>query len=73
MIDCGNCGLDLPPTRADGLYCEDDDMMCGGCGTANVIGIDDGDGCAYVSRWTCKHGRDCETPCRECDAEDAKP
>ena len=76
MLDCGNCGLEFAPTRADGLYHEDDEHTCADCGAVNVIGVDsriedDEVPEAYVIGWRCRHGADDETPCAACEIEDA--
>lgn len=67
-IDCGCCGLEIHGKDPRvGWYSDSEAIFCTECGAVNHVSVDeDGDG-AYVSGWTCKHGRDDEVPCKECD------
>lgn len=63
-VDCGSCGLAL---RIGPMVAEDDEVTCG-CGAVNQISIENDE--AYFSHWRCKHGKDDESECAACDAED---
>jgi hypothetical protein len=79
-VDCPRCGLDIPGTKiVDGepVWWDGDTITCADCKSVIRISVDDGDcyedsdlGHAYVQGYTCKHGKDEEEPCPDCDAED---
>jgi len=69
-MDCANCGLELPRSEGN-LYGGDDEIVCLDCKATNHIGIDDDRDEVYVSRFTCRHGKDDEDACDLCAAIDA--
>lgn len=67
LLDCGNCGFAI--SGADprpGWYLDGEDVTCADCGTVNGISCDSEES-PHVSHWTCKHGKDDEEPCDECE------
>lgn len=68
-LDCGRCGAACVPSDDAGMFWDGQEHRCEECQTLNVVHADPDDG-AWIGRWICKHGKDEDTPCPECDAED---
>jgi DNA-directed RNA polymerase subunit M/transcription elongation factor TFIIS len=77
-IECGNCGWMLwvePDKNGDAIVWDGESVHCDSCGSDNQMSVDDSEvdpdgpavGHAYVHSWVCKHGKDDETPCGECE------
>lgn len=67
-LNCKSCCGVLPRSK-DGLYGEDDEIICLDCCAVN-IGFDDDLVCAYVSRYRCRHGKDSQEACDLCEVEE---
>ena len=65
-MDCPVCGLPVESIRSDGLYCDGDQIKCE-CGTIVVISVDAEQEEVWIQRYICKHGKEEEEPCPECD------
>lgn len=73
MIECGQCGWELPPIRNDGLYYDGDEHVCPNdkCKATNFIGVDgpddDNEWDIYVIRWRCQHDVLDDEECALCE------
>lgn len=69
LLDCGFCGAEIPgKDPRSGWYWDGEDITCDDCSAVNSISVD-AETDAYVAHWTCKHGKDDETMCDECEIE----
>lgn len=69
LLDCGSCGAEIQGgDPRPGYYHDGEDIVCQDCGSTNSISVD-AESDPYVGHWTCRHGKDDETPCDQCERE----